>query len=139
MIDGGLRAMFRKQISDAMWTSIESGFTSQGIPDAEYCFEGGRSGWVEFKKTDSARGKVPHMRPEQIAWLERRRRLGGRAFVALRVTTKAVDSLYLIEGLSARFLKTDGIIGIAEHKIFFAGDGGSAKWDWDLIRSALSA
>ena len=100
--DGGLRALFHENMKTAQWTAIETGAVSRGIPDTEYCFPGGVSGWIEFKR---CRGNIVKYQPGQIAWIERRARLGGRVFVAvLREKDKAI---LIFHGRDARILASN--------------------------------
>lgn len=134
--DGGLRPLFRKMLPDAQFTAIESGLTGQGIPDAEYCFANGASGWIEYKKTNG--NSVSHIRPEQVGWLERRRRLGGRAFVAILYRkTGGDDELWLIDGFGARWAKEGGLKAVPAAMVLFRGAGPPSRWDWQAIRAAL--
>lgn len=76
---------------------IESPITS-GIPDVNY-----KEGWVELKYADRwppRKGplRVDHFTKEQRAFLVRRRRAGGRAFLLLKVGR---DEWLLFDGLLA--------------------------------------
>lgn len=125
-MDGGLRQIFRRNLLDAQWTSVETGATAAGVPDSEYCFPHGLSGWVEFKKVS---GWVVPLRPAQIGWLLRRSRMGGRCFVA----AVRGETLYLEPGASAVELRE---VGLREADCWI---GGEKRWDWDEIRSMLKA
>jgi hypothetical protein len=129
-IDGGLRALFRKHLANFMWTSIESGMTQRGIPDANYCCSG-VEGWVEYKLT---KGWTVGLRPEQIAWHLQRRRMGGRSFIAVRRMNKTDDELWLYQGAHAKWLKTGGIKAICPEMTAYGGPG---AWDWGRIRQTL--
>lgn len=117
---------------------MESPLTGSGIPDSEYCFPGGLQGWVEFKKANS--NKVPHVRPGQIAWLERRCRYGGRAFVAVRLVVEkqnvSTDRLLLFTGMAARFL-LEGILEVPKEFCRGEWSGGPGAWDWESVEKAL--
>lgn len=136
MIDGGLRKLFRLHLPEAHWTSIETGGTGLGIPDSEYCFPGGRQGWVEFKQTSAIAVRVA---PEQVAWAERRVRVGGRVALAVRCKTPASarrtvrDALFLYGGAQARAVLLNGLrtppMGLWE--------GGPARWNWREIKDIL--
>ncbi len=119
--DGGLRAIFHQHIKDAQWTAIETGVVSLGVPDSEYCFPGGVQGWIEFKR---CAGNVVTIRPQQVAWIDRRSRLGGRVFVG--VMNK--KDLLIYSGRDVRALKTSGLKGATP---LLTG------WDWDKIRQLL--
>lgn len=143
--DGGLPGLVRKNIPEAQWTFVESGSTSSGIPDAEFCFDDGAQGWLELKQTS---GWTPVIRPEQVAWLLRRARLDGRCFVLVRRTSepadvmagvrfpknKAVDELWLVRGADAGVLKAGGLKAV---KLVFFSPGGPKAWDWRGLARAL--
>jgi len=138
--DGDLRAIFARRILDAHWQSIETGGTGRGIPDSNYCLNSGEEGWVEFKKTT---GWALSIQAEQIAWIERRARVGGRVFVAVRRKTaggpragKAVDQLWLLGPEAAR-LRTVGPV-LSAGLVRGCWDGGPARWNWLEIRHLLS-
>jgi hypothetical protein len=127
-VDGDLRKIFRENLREAQWTSIESAITAAGIPDAEYCFAQGKSGWIEFKKTDTVR--IHHLKKMQVAWMERRARLGGRAFVAIRCG----DKLWLYDAASSRSLVENGLVSSS----LGAWDGGPSQWNWRAIKDLLT-
>lgn len=81
-MDGNLRKLFQSHLPQVHWQSIESGMTGRGIPDLNGCHEASEF-WIECKLTKHWSVSI---RPEQIAWLSRRCRVGGRAFVAVRRT-----------------------------------------------------
>lgn len=135
--DGGLRQIFRKHLPDFHWQGVETGSTGRGIPDDNYCCRS-VEGWVEGKATS---GNKIDMRPEQVGWIERRRRAGGRVFIAVRRQTQtgprrgpATDGLYLFPGEEARALADNGLLG---SKPILVCAGGPASWPWDQIRSCL--
>ena len=139
MRDGNLRQLFREHLPEAHWVPVETWSTGQGVPDSEYCFPGGASGWIENKKTSGWRVFIE---PHQVAWLERRARAGGRCFVAIRRKTetgprrgKASDELILIRGRDARLL-VDGDIKSIYDKVLHCY-GGPSRWDWEDVRRAL--
>lgn len=131
--DGGLRQLFQTAMREAHWQAIETWSTGQGVPDAEYCFPGGIGGWVEFKK---ANGWSAGLRPEQVAWLERRARVGGRTFVAVRKQLKSQDDLYVFAGIDVRQLHLLGLTGV---KPLILTSGGPAKWDWPGVKKVITA
>ena len=137
MIDGGLRKLFRDRITSAMWVSVETGMTAQGVPDANYCFPGGVEGWVEYKQT---KAHAVTFRPAQVGWLLRRERFGGRAFVAVRQTWAGEDNLWLLVGTAAREL-ADGATLRSLPASFVRGfwAGGPGKWRLDLVEAELRA
>src|SRR4249920_517063 len=124
-IDGGLSGIFQSHLPKGIhWLRIESGFTMRGIPDMNYCWFG-KEGWIEFKVTH---GNVVGLRPEQVGWLLRRSRAGGKCFVAVRKKTRKCDELWLVPGKYADRLKETGLNeALTGWYIFW---GGPAKWDW---------
>lgn len=139
-VDAGLRAIFRDHLKQVQWTSIETGGTGRGIPDSEFCFPGGVTGWIEFK---AAEGWAVDMRPEQVGWLARRARMGGAAFVAVRRQAPAgprrgpaVDELWLFPAGAAKTLKQQGLRGAAAP--LGCWPGGPAAWDWAAVTRALT-
>lgn len=130
IIDGGLRPIFRKNLPRFHWTSIETGFTSAGVPDAEFCYSGVQ-GWIEYKATSSLRIKVnTKVAAFQIAWHERRARAGGRSFLAVR----RIEDIYLYWGKDVRKVYTIGL-SIDPVLHFFGGPG---NWDWEAIGGLLA-
>jgi hypothetical protein len=123
--DGGLPKMFRQHLSAAQWTPVETGATSQGVPDHEYCYPGGKQGWVEFK---SSMAWAVIIRPEQVGWLLRRHRMGGRSFIAVR---RQLSELWMIEGGEAARLKADGLKGV--HPLLVCHE----PWDWAQVEKIL--
>jgi hypothetical protein len=139
-MDGGLRRIFRANLPEFHWTSIESSGTGGGIPDANYCATG-IEGWIEYKKT--AASKVI-FQPAQIGWLEQRTRAGGRTFIAVRrkchagPRREAVDELWLFRGADARVLRQEGLTGAAAHQIGRWSHGPN-KWVWTKIGDILKS
>lgn len=135
--DGGLRALFRRKMPEAHWQSIEVGGVGIGVPDAEFCFPGGAQGWIEFKTT---RANAVGLMPHQVAWIDRRHRVGGRALVAVRKRRpaskrlEACDELHIFSGGDVKRLHELGLIGVEPmaHEL-----GGPAAWDWEAIAWAL--
>jgi hypothetical protein len=80
---------------------IETSVTA-GVPDLNYCFSGDE-GWAELKAWEIVKTAgdrpfvVPKLRPEQAAWLYRRRLSGGRAFLLFRIN----EDVVLIDGVHA--------------------------------------
>jgi len=83
-----------------------------------------------MKRADGWRVRL---RTEQIGWLRRRARLGGRCFVAVR---RAGSELYLYSGADAGLLFKEGIRGSAVPLVRL--EGGEAQWDWSVVRSVLT-
>lgn len=92
--DGGLYPRFKANLP-GHWVRVESGWTSAGVPDAEYCLRGGDAGWVEFKE---ARGGRVTVRTLQASFAHARALAGGRATMAALVG----DALELHEGSGMR-------------------------------------
>lgn len=130
-MDGDLRKLFSTRMKSAQWTPIETGTTSQGVPDSEYCFSGGRQGHVEHKRT-LAWAVV--MRPEQIGWLLRRSRLGGRCFVAVRRINRGDDELWLFAGVDAAKVGAGGLRAVDP---LLLCTGGPDRWDWAAVERVL--
>ncbi len=148
-IDGGLRPLFRANMPQFMWTSIETGGTGKGISDSNYLAAGGVEGWIEYKITD---GWAVTLEPEQIGFIERRVRLGGRTWIAVRRQTDggprspSADELWLIPGVLARPARLGGLrcpeVQAACLRPVLGGgatyDGGPARWDWADVARRLA-
>jgi hypothetical protein len=129
-IDGGLRGLFTANLADAQWTPIETGATAQGCPDLEGCFPGGVQVWIEGKATSAWAVRIDR---EQVGWLMRRRRLGGRAFISVR---RAEDELWLLDGDQAALLKAEGLKPTTP--VLPVQYRGPKNWDWAAIQLALT-
>lgn len=128
MIDGKLNQLLRKHLPEVDWVRIESGSTGLGIPDLNYAFDG-REGWIELKEVKA--GFKIGMRPQQVAWIERRVRHGGKVLVMVRKE----DEVWLFGGYLVRSLLIDGLrIGNAA---LVHSSGQPATWDWATMRSHL--
>jgi hypothetical protein len=136
-VDGGLRPMFRDKLARIHWTSIET-LTVNGVPDAEFCFEGSQ-GWIEYKFTDANYVKI---RPEQVGWHLRRARARGRSLFAVRKTSRGgprsepCDDLYLFRGADAVTLRDHGLTPGGPSPLGH-WTGGPARWDWDRVSDVL--
>lgn len=132
--DGNLRALEREHLPTFHWVSIETAMTGAGVPDMNYC-NGGCEGWIENKQ---CHGWKPKMRVEQIGWLMRRRRAGGRAFIAVRRQNESSgdDELYMFDGALALQLSQHGIQGT---KFILRFGGGPARWHWAQVAALLVA
>jgi hypothetical protein len=137
--DNGLRPEIRRHLrAGIMWTTVETGMVTQGVPDINYLSDGGTEGWVECKATT---GFAVVFKPMQVGWHERRYRFGGRTWIAVRRMTKggpragaAVDELYLVPGCYVIELRDEGLnCGRA----IFMGDGGPERWRWHDVRRHL--
>lgn len=135
--DGGLRQVFTKHVRDAHWQAIESWSTGQGVPDANYCLEG-CDGWIENKTTSWWSLQHP-LSPEQVAWGERRSRVGGRYLMAVRRQFDAsprrgaaVDELAIFGPEVLRQIATTNSIRDVVPRLYCTG--GPSRWNWDVIR-----
>jgi hypothetical protein len=128
--DGNLRSIFKDNLKDFMWIPIETALTSgPGIPDSWYMAPTGVPGWIEHKKP-------PHkVTIEQGAILSRMVRMGGRAFVALRLEE---EELRIYCGSVSPQLAQLTYKAIRE-KVPYLGawTGVPARWDWVCIRQIL--
>lgn len=136
-IDGGLFKLFQRNMPEIDMQRVETGGTGRGIPDINYC-GAGREGWVEFKQTA---GNSAGLRPEQIGWIERRVRHGGRVFVAVRRTKEAgprrgpaTDALFLFPGSAVRALHDLGVMSVTP---ILAANGPPQTWPWLAIQQIL--
>lgn len=136
--DGGLRPMFRDRLrAGFQWTSVESGMTGGGIPDAEFCAEG-VARWIEYKQTS---GWTCPLKKEQSAWHAVRALRGGVSFVATRRwhaggprKGAAVDELWIHRGSDAPALRKEGLRSAEPLGVWC---GGPAAWDWAAVRAVL--
>jgi hypothetical protein len=133
MIDGGLRTLFRKHLPHE-WDmqAIETGGTGRGIPDLNMCHPDHGEVWVEFKQTSA---HATHIRPEQVAWAERRARFGGRVFLVVRRVhslTKA-DQIYIYSAADFRHVAISG----THHPPIYMSEGGPSRWSWTKISAIL--
>lgn len=135
--DAGLRSIFRERLPTIHWQTIETGLVGRGVPDANGCLNGVEF-WIEYKRADA--WAVPLM-PEQVAWLLRRTRAGGRTFVAVRrvhlvsARRAACDELWLYRGAAARELKDVGLRTVP----LGTWEGGPGRWDWSRVQALLLA
>lgn len=136
--DGNLRTIFQKHLPEAHWQPVET-LVGRGIPDVEYCFPGGITGWIENKLTN---GWTVDISPNQIAWAERRVRVGGRVFLAVRRQTNAgprrgaaTDELWLFNGSQSRQVSLTGLK--APIQPIGCWPSGPSRWNWEAIRKIL--
>ena len=136
--DGGLRPLFVERIKTAHWQAVETWSTGQGVPDMNVCLNGIET-WLEFKGTTTNTVRIT---PEQVAWIERRLRAGGRCLVIVRwqcaagSRRQARDELLIYAGAEARTLMLDGI---AAAKPLARWAGGPRAWNWNSIAKLLEA
>jgi hypothetical protein len=146
--DAGLRGILRQWLPAVHWQTIEVGLVGRGVPDANGCVliqdpKRGPVGvefWVECKRVD---GWAVNLEPEQVAWLLRRTRAGGRTFVACRkfrdaptARLQTCDELWLFAGRHARELKDAGMRHPAIQPLVQT-NGGPSRWDWGRVLEAL--
>ncbi len=143
-IDGGLRSLFRANLPQFDWCSVESGSTGGGIPDMNYCCDGDE-GWLELKQSP---GHRVTLRPEQVGWISRRVRNGGRVWVAVRQLApkgprrEARDVLWLVPGRHAKLALTGGLVALGRLPVaegVCCWHNGPARWDWTQIAAQLTA
>lgn len=126
--DGGLRRLLRENLPTVHWCTVESGAIAPGTPDVNGCRHGSEF-WIECKQTD---GWAVTLRPEQVGWLMRRARAGGRVFVLVR---RASSELWLLPGARADLLKAEGLRGsVAPLGVW---RGGPARWSWAEVEAQL--
>jgi len=136
--DDGLRAIFHSRMPRVHWQAIELGVVGRGVPDTNFCWQGAE-GWIEMKATTS---HAVGLEPEQVGWILRRMRAGGRVFVATRRRHEggprlgpAVDELWMHEGWDAAVLRAEGLLAAPP---VLHMEGGPSLWDWDLVQSTLT-
>lgn len=127
--DGGLRPIFRNKLPHIFWTTVETGSTQLGVPDSHGIYKAVPF-WIEFKWTEA---NAISFKPEQIGWLLRYHRSGGRCFVGIRQLCDAGprrparDNLYIFAGTMAPMLQNYGLSNL---KPLGSWMGGPANWDW---------
>jgi hypothetical protein len=135
MKDGDLRPIFRMRFKDWQWSSVETAGTASGVPDSEFCTPNGVQGWIEFKQTHIHKVNI---RPFQVAWLMRRCRYGGNAWIAVRRIPNSqkeagVDELWLMHGDQAEALYDNGLTGV----FAWCWSGGPGTWNFTEIYRIL--
>lgn len=140
--DGGLRGIFRtKLVSGFHWQSVETGLTGPGTPDSNFAAEGVER-WVEFKQ---ASDWAPQIKIEQIGWHKHRHAAGGISFIATRRKHDGgprkgppVDELWICLGKYLGILNSERM---RSENIRWVGiwRGGPSNWNWDEVRSVLTA
>jgi hypothetical protein len=135
MKDGDLRSIFRMRFKDWQWSSVETAGTASGVPDSEFCTPHGVQGWIEFKQTHIHKVNI---RPFQVAWLMRRCRSGGNAWIAVRRIPKSqkengVDDLWLMHGDQAQALFDGGLENVKAD----CWHGGERNWNFAEIHNKL--
>jgi hypothetical protein len=127
--DGGLRGLFRQYLPEFHWTTIETGSVEGGVPDMNGCFNGIEL-WCEMKL---ATGYAVEIRPQQVGWMLRRVRCGGRVFIAVRQRRKREDNLFLFSGAQVEELKAHGVRASS----LGLWHVGPARWAWPEVKTAL--
>ena len=93
--------------------------TMKGMPDVEGHLVGQRQFWMELKSSERpARSNTPirfkvRDREAQVVWLEKRRAVGGLAWLLLQVGSGAQRRLYLVPGEHA----TEVYSGVNERRL----------------------
>lgn len=137
-VDDDLRPIFRRHLPMLDQQSVETGGVSRGVPDTNWCCES-VEGWIEFKATS---GYTVDLRPEQIGWIARRVRHGGRVHVAVRRRHDGgprrgppVDELWIAHGVWVKELRTAGLR--SNQAKLLRWTGGPARWDWSEVLDLL--
>lgn len=112
-----------------------------GCPDTNGCWQGTEF-WVECKQVSAENGSVP-LRTEQVGWILRRCRAGGRVFVLTWVhheggarKGEAVSRLVLHEGWDCAVIRDEGV-GAAPPVLVLESSGSEWGFDWEALLSAL--
>jgi hypothetical protein len=124
--DGGLRAMFRRNMKQIHWTTIESILTEGGIPDLNGCVDGVEF-WIECKV---ARGWKVAVRPAQISWIRRRVKVGGHVYIAV----KRRKELWLIAGAAVNALARGGLRAVPRAAVRLLLP---QPWPWAAVAATL--
>jgi len=132
--DGGLRQLFRAHLPTIHWLTVEN-VAEVGTPDLNGCYAGTEI-WIECKRTAGWRIAIT---PQQIGWLLRRSRAGGRTFVAIRrrairgAQRAAADELWIYRGADIAELR-NGLKALTPRGRW---SGGPRTWDWAAIEALL--
>lgn len=134
--DAGLRKLFHDRIGQCHFQSIEIGTLGRGVPDDNYCADG-VEGWIEYKFTET---HAVGLRPEQVGWILRRMRAGGRVFVVTMrqhgggvLLGEPVRELWIHEGWDAAAIKAGGLM--AAPPVLCLEE---SPWDWGAVRRVLT-
>lgn len=139
MIDGGLWALLRSHMPHADWQRIETGGTGRGIPDVNGCL-GGTETWLELKATA---GWAVAIRPEQVAWAERRTRAGGRVLLVTRrrctpgPRRKGADEIWIHRATDIRYVSMLGLKAGNGPRPILMYEGGPQSWLWPAIEEVI--
>jgi hypothetical protein len=126
--DDGLTKIFMQNLLKWDWQPIETNI-SRGIPDLNGCCLA-TSVWIEMKRADH--WMANDIKPEQVAWAERRLRHGGLVFLAVR---RAKAELWLYSGWDTRKLMTQRLDAV---KPLGWWTGTPARWNWDEVSAILT-
>ena len=142
--DGGLRRRMHGALKRVHWQAMELGVMGAGCPDTNGCWQGSDF-WVECKQVSAEGGLVPLL-PEQVGWIARRCRAGGRAFILTWLHHEGgarkgerVSRLVLHEGWDGGVLKAEGLEAAPPILVLESGWGSAGEWDfdWEALLSAL--
>ena len=134
--DGDLRRLFRANLPAVHWATIETGTTEPGVPDLNGCFRR-HEFWIECKQTG---GWAVNFRPDQIGWIERRMRSGGRVFIAVRrrceagARREAADELYIYSGAVIISLAERGLKNVGPLAFYREGP---KRWAWEGVLGVI--
>jgi hypothetical protein len=137
MIDGGLWGVLREHWPHVDKQRVETGGTGLGIPDVNACLAGVEV-WLELKGTEAWAVAI---RPEQVAWAERRTRAGGRVLLLTRRRCAAgprrvaCDELWIHRATDIRHVSALGLRGGPPP--LHRSDGGPSNWLWPVIEEVV--
>lgn len=135
MSEAQLWAKVRKGLIEASGRGIDihrvENMVGVGMPDVNYCYNG-VEGWIELKHVDRppSRDSTPvfpdgkGLRPDQVVWLHKRRRAGGRAFVLARCG----ESIFLVDGDYAKVFNGFGFSELIAHCSWWGVKARGVDW-----------
>jgi hypothetical protein len=140
--DDGLRKIIMENLAgqDWKWTPIETGGTTNGVPDAYFMHRPSKQkGWVESKKTDGWAVKVE---PHQVMWHKLHAEICNSYFA---VRTRGLgssggkgDGLWLVRGTAAALLQEGGLQAVrASGDVLGSWTGAPRNWPWWEIERVL--
>lgn len=142
--DDGLRALIINRLKKPDWhlTPIETGGTSDGVPDLHYLHRPSRAaGWLECKSTSGWAVKVE---PHQVKWLTVHEAAGVRCSLAVRARGVGSggpqrEALWLLHGSCAGLLAEGGLRAVQSAGLVTGiWYGPPAAWDWRAIGEYLA-
>ena len=95
------------------FSRVESGETSVGIPDVDYCIDG-IEGHLEIKYGTG--DKLPKIRPSQVNWFKARHKAGGSPFLLAKIITNDKPKYF--------FFRADRIQKLAHANVYT---------DWEVL------